>query len=578
MTEPKSGGIEMPRDKASEKQAGPTTRYGRQIVYDREIFIEICQRLLLGQRLQEICAEPPMPPPQVYLMWIQDHREAREIDRAMMHFRYDRARAKELNVFMVFSTREWAEQVRDNCNYGWPADRIDRGYIPPDWSKVYPTVGAPPVLSMEDRPAYDDLINACTERLKPRDEIELSWTKRAADARWEADRIGRKKTALLQQKCRERQHLLGQLGRQSAPTAPDYSLGVEASPEYRALDIAQSRAMKRHDDALREIAQYRRRLGATPRELPHKFVDERILARRYGVDDQLEQPLPKDENDTTAGAAVETDSAPAPAVEAAQPASPPCAASDKAADAPPSHAPSEQVTQAEPSRAHAAAQAAPSRLAVEETAQSVQSLTPSDANAEAPAAVTSSDAPAEAQLELNPALEAAQAAPPVATADAAAEAQPALTAALEAAQAAPPVATADAAAEAQPALTPALEAAQAAPPVATADAAAEAQPAPTPALEAAQAAPPTATSGEPAEAAPALAHSAGAAQAAHALAASDERGIRLPSSSAISCNSAAPDTGEALPREALPVLGECAANAAKEAHPAAGRQHPQVAS
>jgi hypothetical protein len=523
MTEPKSGGIEMPRDKASEKQAGPTTRYGRQIVYDREIFIEICQRLLLGQRLQEICAEPPMPPPQVYLMWIQDHREAREIDRAMMHFRYDRARAKELNVFMVFATREWAEQVRDNCNYGWPADRIDRGYIPPDWSKVYPTVGAPPVLSMEDRPAYDDLINACTERLKPRDEIELSWTKRAADARWEADRIGRKKTALLQQKCHERQHLLGQLGRQTAATAPDYCLGVEASPEYRALDIAQSRAMKRHDDALREIAHYRRRLGATPRELPHKFVDERILARRYGVDDQLEQLLAEDENATTAGAAVETDSAPAPLAEAAQPASPPCAASDKAADAPPSHARPEQVTQAEPSRAHAAAQAAPSRLALEDTAQSVQSLTPSDANAEAPAAVTSSDAT-------------------------------------------------------QPALNPALEAAQAAPPVATADAAAEAQPALTPALEAAQPAPPTATSGEPAEAAPALAPSAGAAQAAHALAASDERGIRLPSPSAISCNSAAPETGEALPREAPPVLGECAANAAKEADSATGRQHPQVAS
>ena len=51
----------MRRDKPSLEQSGPTTRYGRQIAYDREIFIAICGRFLLGEDLRTICAKPPMP-------------------------------------------------------------------------------------------------------------------------------------------------------------------------------------------------------------------------------------------------------------------------------------------------------------------------------------------------------------------------------------------------------------------------------------------------------------------------------------------------------------------------------------
>lgn len=51
----------MRRDKPSSEQSGPTTRYGRQIAYDREIFIAIFGRFLLGEDLRTICAKPPMP-------------------------------------------------------------------------------------------------------------------------------------------------------------------------------------------------------------------------------------------------------------------------------------------------------------------------------------------------------------------------------------------------------------------------------------------------------------------------------------------------------------------------------------
>jgi len=80
------------------KQSGPTTRYGRQIAYDREIFISICRRLLEGEDLRDICAKPPMPIKDVFLWWIHDHPEARAIHRSVRNFESDRELAKELRV------------------------------------------------------------------------------------------------------------------------------------------------------------------------------------------------------------------------------------------------------------------------------------------------------------------------------------------------------------------------------------------------------------------------------------------------------------------------------------------------
>ena len=159
----------MPRN-ASSEQFGPTTRYGRQIVYDREIFISICERLLRGEDLRTICAKPPMPPGQVFLWWVQDHPEARAIYRSVDNFRSDRALAKQLGVIPARATvAEWEEDVRANCERGWPADYIERKNTPPDWNKVYPLLGGPPVLSTEDIDAYTELLDGFTEMLGPRD-------------------------------------------------------------------------------------------------------------------------------------------------------------------------------------------------------------------------------------------------------------------------------------------------------------------------------------------------------------------------------------------------------------------------
>jgi terminase small subunit-like protein len=234
----------MSRDKRSSEQSGPTTRFGRQIVYDREIFISICARLLRGEDLKKICATPPMPIEPVFMGWVEDHQEARAIYRSVHNFRSDRELAKQLAVFPARATvAEWEEQVRENCERGWPADWIERKYTPPDWNKVYPLLGGPPVWSTENIEAYTELLNGFTDLLEPRDMMELMCTKEAADATWEEVRVAREKNALPERKYQQRQQVVAELQRARGATAAtvakpatalDHSRGLEAGfPHYR---------------------------------------------------------------------------------------------------------------------------------------------------------------------------------------------------------------------------------------------------------------------------------------------------------------------------------------------------------
>jgi hypothetical protein len=283
----------MPRNTSS-KQSGPTTLYGRPIGYDRETFILICRKILLGEDLQTICAKPPMPIGPVFLGWREDHPEARAIYRSVENFRSDRALMKQLGVIPARATvPDWEEQVRANCERGWPADYIERKNPPPDWNKVYPLLGGPPVLSTEDIEAYTELLNGFTEMLEPRDMMELIWTKEVTDATWEAGRKAREKNCLPERKYQQRLKVSSELQmRRGAPettaakpaSALDHSRGLEAGFKYyQALDVAQSRMIKRRDNALRQIERWRDGLGAKARHLSDKFVAEQSLAERYGV-------------------------------------------------------------------------------------------------------------------------------------------------------------------------------------------------------------------------------------------------------------------------------------------------------
>jgi hypothetical protein len=249
----------------------------------------------------------------VFLGWVEDHQEARAIYRSVHNFRSDRGLGKELGVIPARATvAEWEEDVRANCERGWPADYIERKYTPPDWNKVYPSLGGPPVWSTEDMQAYNDRINGFTEMLEPRDMMELILTKEVTDATWEAGRNAREKNSLPERKYQQRLKVLAELQRPTGAaettaakpaTALDHSRGLEAGFKYyQGLDIAQSRALKRRPNALRQIACWRDGLGAKARHLSDRFIAEQALAERYGAT----QFLADTQTDDTAGDAMQT--------------------------------------------------------------------------------------------------------------------------------------------------------------------------------------------------------------------------------------------------------------------------------
>ena len=298
----------MSRNTSSAKQSGPTTKFGRLVVYDREVFIGICRRVLEGEDLNAICSKPPMPIAPMFLGWVQDQQEAREIYRSKCNFISDQILSKELDLRVATTPSEWEEQVRSNIVHGWQADWIGRKYIPPDWSKVYPSLGEPPVWSTENRQAYDDLINNFTQLLEPRDLMELIWVKEAADATWEAAREAREKNALPERRHQDRLRVFAELERRKGKattakptTALDHSRGLEGGFKYyQGLDVAQARMIKRRDNALRQIERWRDGLGAKACALSDKFIAEDLLVERYGA----AQFLPDAESNVTAGEGV----------------------------------------------------------------------------------------------------------------------------------------------------------------------------------------------------------------------------------------------------------------------------------
>jgi hypothetical protein len=432
----------MRRDKSSSKQSEPTTMLGRQVAYDREICLVIWRRFLLGEDLREICANPPMPIPAVFLGWVQHHQEAREIDRCARNFLSDRSLAKkELGVLWTVSVGDWEQEVRAKLESGLPVDYLDRKYTPPDWNKVYPSLGYPPVRSTEDMRSYNIIINDFTQMLEPRDLMELIWTKEAADAAWKANRLAREKSG-----------------------------SRAGSGHYQALDIAQSSEIKRRDNALRQIARWRDGLGGKARGLPDKFLPEQALAKRYGVAQSF------------GGAA--TDDIVGEAIEAAPPLARVGAATGAARPVPLPH----EGARAAPPRARpgVAARAARPVLLSHEAARAATPLAPPRAAAgaarpvplphqaaRAAPSLASTGAAVQAAPPFVPAGETAGAAPPLRASEQAAEAALPFAPRGTAMQAAAPFAAAGATAKASPPLRPPEQAAEAALPLACSDKAVE---------------------------------------------------------------------------------------------------------
>ena len=501
------------RDKPSPKQSRRRSEYERQIIYDREICIEICRRLLLGQDLREICAKPPMPLGPGFLGWIQDHKEAREIDRSMGNFRSDRALAKALGTPLLVGISEWEEQVRANIQRGWPADYIDRGYLPPDWSKVFPIIGGPPASSAENLQAYNDLLNGFTQMLEPRDLMELIWTKQVTDATWDGMEEDEEKNGVLS---------VAQMAR-----GRDLRRVFEAGFNYcRSTQLAQSRVMRRRDNAVCQLERWRKGLGAKSRRLPDQFLDEQVLAQRY-----RDQVLTVPDNDVTSPkpAEVAPPAAPAEAAEAMISASPSLAQSDKAGSPPDDSSRDAVKSVARPAPADGAMHVALPTASLGEAVEAAPRPAPADGAMHVAPPIASLGEAVDAVARPAPAEGAVHVAPPTASLGEAVDAV-ALTAAADGAMhVAPPTAAAGEAIDAVAVTAAADGATHVAPPIAAAGEAVEAVALTAPADGAMQVAPPSASSGEAVEAVALTPPADGAMHVAPPPASSDEAVDAVPS-------------------------------------------------
>ena len=288
---------------------------------------------------------------------------------AVRNFECDQGLTKELGVSAPTTPDEWEEQIRSNVRRGFQADWLDRKYIPPDWNKVYPSIGGPPVWSTENIQGYNDLLDTFTQMLEPRDLTELIWTKEATDATWEASRAAREKNRVPERRYQKQIREAAQHQRRAdaaeallarPATALSHSLGLEAGFKYhQALDMAQSRLNKRRDNALRQLALWRRGLGAKARALSDRFIAEQFLAERYGADQfvadaQIEastgQPFEADQPLAVPRAAAEVAPPLAPTQEVA-PLAPALASADETAEGAPPPGSAGEATQTAPSLA-----------------------------------------------------------------------------------------------------------------------------------------------------------------------------------------------------------------------------------
>ena len=72
------------------KKSSWISQFERKVAYDRDTFITICKRCLLGEQLSEICAKPPMPVAQCVMSWVEYNEEASDIWNCARRFESDR--------------------------------------------------------------------------------------------------------------------------------------------------------------------------------------------------------------------------------------------------------------------------------------------------------------------------------------------------------------------------------------------------------------------------------------------------------------------------------------------------------
>jgi hypothetical protein len=230
--------------------------------------MRICDRYGEGESLEAILAEPGMPTEAMFNQWLVEHEDVGD------------------HLYRKWETLDISRSKAIVCT-----DESNPKYKAPDWPKFCPLLGPPPVLSTESAQSYNNLITGFPQTLQPRDVMELICVKEVTDATWEQARYTRQKTQVPErryQQCLAAQATChGILARKTAGsgrgngaasavesiltkplTELDPRQSFEAGlPNYQSLDAALMPAIKRRDNALRQLEHWRDGLGPKTRRL-----------------------------------------------------------------------------------------------------------------------------------------------------------------------------------------------------------------------------------------------------------------------------------------------------------------------
>jgi hypothetical protein len=255
--------VSQPTEATLNKQPTPAQR----TAYDEAIAMRICDRYGEGESLEAILAEPGMPTEAMFNRWLAEHEDVGE------------------HLYRKWKTLD-ISRSEAICN-----DESKPKYKAPDWPKFYALLGPPPVLSTESAQSHNNLITGFPQTFQPRDMMELICVKEVTDATWEQARYTCQKTQVPErryQQCRAAQATChGILAQKAAGsgqgngeasavesiltkplTELDPRQSFEAGlPYYQSLDAALMPAIKRRDNALRQLEHWRDGLGLKTRRL-----------------------------------------------------------------------------------------------------------------------------------------------------------------------------------------------------------------------------------------------------------------------------------------------------------------------
>jgi hypothetical protein len=157
-----------------------------------------------------------------------------------------------------------------------------------DIAKIYALLGDPPVLSTEDRNAYDGVLRGLVASLRPADFFETLLIKHIADDVWEARRNNRQKTLAVERRFRKHVEAMvcrANLDAQRRRLAASDKEQEAASPSTKVMRMYELETFSLDSAAVEEI------FKRIPEELDHAKAMEASIDYYLKLDSMATKAL-----------------------------------------------------------------------------------------------------------------------------------------------------------------------------------------------------------------------------------------------------------------------------------------------